>query len=553
MLNAVYEKFTGMQNDLLCLNDLLRKNENVGPVSGILEKAKRLFIPSYAKAEIQGIADKILKDVKNPETRHTSFRLADAFTRYFETSLYGEQISKVFDRAIASYRPEYHFLHKENQIKFDKWKRSGQDALIYQNHPEFSSFMENSGIVSQMKVTRDTFKEIDGEPAITVNGEWMTWPVFKEKFKYVYSERFRETFVIGKDNQVYTYLDNGKGLQLHHPYLTETTPTSLLSHTDFNKVLEKARLFVRAGEELLSAEQRAELNEKRTFVVQVVTSYANKGSSRLHDIIVNPQHPYLRLIIGEDKPDLKLAKGEVYEVGFNRKLPIAVPLMTTEGRFRSPDINEYLQFEEKIVTNIALTKEEAQTFANYVTEYHRSEVNIGNPIGFHNLSQNCCSFIRCALESANVKIPTEITLAELWPKAMPEWALQAGAAAKSLALKTFAIIKNPAKYLPECLKSPMRKTAKKVTEKFRELLDFMTAVVFIPLKIALGEAFGSGGRAFVKFGDKPKTIGPNMKRLKGWFMLSNYTINLPGIVQRWQREQASTVIYKDAIKLCIVP
>lgn len=554
MSNAISSKFSGMQKDLLSLNDLLRQNGCTVQSSSFLEKAQNFFFPSYAKAQIQAVADKILTDLKNPVIKDDTLKLADAFIRCFERSWQGEQITQIFDRTIAPYRHEYGFMHKENISRFDKWQRYGQDPLIYQRHPEFCTFMENSGLLSQMKITRDTFKEIDGEAAIVVEGEWMKWADFKVRFKVIYSERYREAFIIGIDNQVYTYLDNGKGLQPHHPYLTETTPASTLSNTDYEKVLERARLFVRDGEEQLSTSEHEELNRKRTYVLQLVTSFANRGSTKFHDLIINPKHPYLRLIVGEDKPGMNLSKGEVYEVGFGRKSPMAIPpLISSEGRFRSPDINEYLSFDEKVVTNIAVTSEEARAFANYVTDYHRSEVNIGNPIGFHYLNQNCSTFVWAALESANIKVPAKITLAELLPKITPSWILETGKGIRSLASRAFVVIKDPIEFLPNCLKNPLKRTAKKISDKFKNMLEFLTAVVFIPLKLALGDAFGSGGRAFVKIGEKSRKLEPGLKRLKTWFELSKYIVNLPGVLQKWQRQQPSTVVYKNPIRLCIVP
>lgn len=552
MFNDVLTKFSGMQNDLLCLNDLLRQQEGNTVLSSFIEKTKRLLSPSYDQSRIQAIADRILIDLEAPEKKESSLLLADAFVRCYEKSWNGSKISQIFDRTVSSYRPQNQFVHEANLAKFIKWQRNGQDPLIYHHYPDFCNFMETSGLLSQIKVTRDVFQVIDGEPAIKVNSEWMKWSVFKTQFKSVYSERYRETFVTHIDHQVFTYLDNGKGLQPHHPYLSESTPTSLLSNEDYAKVLEKAHLFVREGEENLSPEQLGELNKNRTFVLQLVTSSKKGADTRFNNMIVKPQHPYVRLIVGEDKPCLNVSKGEVYEVGYGRKgpRPTATPLITTEGRFRSPDINEYLPFAEKIVTNIPVTPEEAQSFASYVSDYHRYEVNIGNPLGFHLLGHNCSTFVRAALKSANIKVPTKNTLAELLPKITPLSVLKANEQVKNLASRVFSVIKNPFNFLPSMITTPLQKLAKKVSEKFHDLLEMLTAVIFIPLKIALGEAFGTGGRAFVKNGDQPSYIEPSFKR---WFMLSDYSVNLPGILQKWQRDQASTVVYKNPIKLCIVP
>lgn len=554
MFNTISDKFLGMQNDLLSLNDLLRRQQNSKTFfSNITEKAKRLFIPSYAKTQINSVANKILNQLEN-SNNETSLKLADAFIRCYERSWYGREISQVFDRAVSTFRPEKQFLHKDNQVKFDKWVRSGQDPDIYHRHPEFSSFMEESGLLSQIKITQDSFEEINGEPALKVNGEWMQWSTFKDQFNFVYSRRYREIFVIGKDNQVYTYLDNGKGLQVHHPYLNNKTPISTLSEKNYEKVLEKARTFVREEEKLLTQEQRDENNEKRTFVLQLVSSHEINGNTRLHELLVNSKHPYLRLIIGQDNRDANMSKGEVYEVGFwPKKNNYNATAYYHQGRFRSPDMYEYKPAGERIVTNMAITPEEAQAFSNFVTEYHNSEVNIGNPIGFHYFNQNCSTFTRVALESANITVPTKITLAELLPKITPLWGLKIGKSICSLASKVFYVIKNPLESLPHCIQTPIKKTALKIIGKCRNLLDMLSAVVFIPLKLALGEAFGSGGRAFVQLGEKPKFIEPSFTNFKNWFTLSNYTVNVPGVLQKWQREQASTEIYKNPVRLCIVP
>lgn len=520
---------------------------------GRFEQLKRFLLPGYDKQEIQAIADYLLKNLQDTQKGDANLLLANAFVNRFEKTLNGDKISQIFDRAVAQFRQQKNFFHIGNKKNMVRWVRYGQDISIYKNHPEFCTFMETSGLLSQIKVTRDKFIEIDGEPALKVTGRWIKWSDFKNQFKAVYSARYNETFIVHQDNQVYTYLDNGKGLQLHHPFLSERTPTSILNNQEYEKVLEKAQTFVRPGEENLNMEESSRIKEQRIFIIQVITSSMKGPDTRFHELIINSKHPYARLIIGRDNPGFNTSKGEVYEVGYGWKNKLTAPLSNSQGRFRSPDVWEYKNCEEKIVTNIAVTAEEAQAFVHYVSEYHRSEVNIGNPIGFHLFKQNCSTFIRAALDAANIKVPTETTLSALWFDVLPLWIVKTNEQIKAAASTALSLAKYSIKILPSWIKTPLKKAAGKIGDAAKKALDTVTAVVFIPLKIALGDAFGSGGKAFVKAGDKPQDIKPEFKQYKRWPTLSKYTVNLPGILQRWQRKQLSTVIYKKPVKLCIVP
>lgn len=542
-LNALYS----IQNDSIRLRD-----EKIVSCS-FAEKIKRFCSATYDKKEIQAVADHIFNSLKNQEQSDAYLPLADAFVLRYANTRNGDKISQLFDRMISSVVPEREFLHDANKVCLEKWLRYGQDAFIYHRHPDFCNFMETSGLLSQIKVTRDAFQEVDGEPAVKVNGHWMKWTTFKEKFEAIFSERYNETFIVHSDNQVYTYLDNGKGLQPHHPYLTENTPTSLINDEDYAKVLAKAHTFVRKGEENLSPAELHNRNMKRTFILQLVTSRANGPNTCLNNLLTNPKHPYMRLIIGKDDPSSNTHKGEVYEVGYVRKSEVIAPLTTTDGRFRSPDIYEYMNFEEKLVTNIPVTPKEAHAFTDYVSDYHRGEVNLGNPIGFHLLKQNCSTFIRAALAAANVQVPTEITLGDLVRKISPVWIASTCGMVKKLAAGTQSLAKRAIDILPSCVRNGINWTAGKVRDVFHRVLETLSAVVFIPIKIGLGDAFGSGGRAFIRIGDRPHNIEPSLKSFKRWFMLPSYKVNLPGILQNWQREQASTVIYKKPVRLCIVP
>lgn len=544
-MNIPLQSLSFIQNSTVQLReDRLLKCE-------VKEKLKRFFSPSYDKQEIQAVADYLFKNLRNPETADSFLPLADAFVIRYRNTFNGKKISQIFDRSLAQYRMHKHFLHPVNLASFEKWKLYGQNPSLYLRHPEFCSFIETSGLLRQIKVTHDFFEEIEGEAAIKVNGDWMKWTDFKNNFKAIFSKRYNETLVVHQDHQVYTYLDNGKGLQPHHPFLSQDTPTSLLSDWEYRKVLKKAQIFVRPGEESLSKEKIESLNKERTFVLQLVTSYVKGSKTRFNELLNNPKHPFVRLIIGENGQNG--LKGEVYEVGYGWKSKVTIPLIFTHGRFRSPDVWEYIPSEEKIVTNIAVTPQEAQAFNHYVSEYHRSEVNIGNPVSFHLSQQNCSTFVRAALSSANIQVPTEITLEKLLIKITPVWMENIAHFCKIFASTAVSLVKHIIGKLPQSVKNPLHRAANKVKEISRKAIAMLTAAFFLPLKLALGDALGKSGRAFVPAGSRPETIDPSIKNFRRWFSLSNYSVNLPGILQKWQRSQASTEIYKNPVKLCIVP
>lgn len=518
------------------------------------ERFKAVFCPGFKQKQVQAIADRVMEQLRSGQDQEASLELANAFIARYQHDKKASKISQAVDRLAVLYRKDGKFTHDANSAALAKWTRYGQDESLYINHPEFCSFVESSGLLSQIKVTRDTFREIDGEAAIFVDGEWMKWSIFREQFEAVYSQRYRETFIVCKQtSNVFTYLDNGRGLQPHHPYLTEMNPTSVLNEEDFGKVLDKARQFVRKGEEALGADEQAHLNNDRTFVIQLVTSHVNGPDTRLHNLTLKPKHPYLRLIVGQDNAELGTHKGEVYEVGYGWKEKAKMPLKSGEGRFRSPDVWEYMSSDEKVVTNIAVTRDEAKALLDYGSKYHRSEVNLGNPIGFHLAKQNCSTFIRSALNAAGIVVPTEITLKNLWNEVCPQIIHTAIEALRLASSSIYDLGDRVISALPEKFRLKVKSTVKKIAQVVWRGFEAITALPFAPLKVALGDASGKGGIAFVAPGEEPHMIKPGLKTKNGWFSFSSYVVNLPGILQRWQREQASTVIYKRQTKLCIVP
>ncbi len=246
--------------------DWLSKSQAVELQGGIFEpcstkeRLKRFVSSEHHNQQLLKITsfvqEKLLKSEGVEQQRY--LQLAAALIK----SEPNNAIVRLFDREIVKLRPEFTFEQADNQADYQKWQRYGLPDTIFRKHPEFCRFMQASGLDSQLKVTRDRLREIDSEPALLVKGEWMTWPELKAQFEPVYSKRYRETFLVHKEtSEVYTYLDNGLGLEPHHPYLTENTPTSLLTDNDYAKVRDKAQLFIRPEEESLTAEERQIRNQ----------------------------------------------------------------------------------------------------------------------------------------------------------------------------------------------------------------------------------------------------------------------------------------------------
>lgn len=449
---------------------------------------------------------------------------------------------------------DYSLENHPKDAAYCKWIHYGMPPEMYNKHPEFCRFMEKSGLLSQMKVTKDKPMEIDGEPCILVKGEWMAWSKLHAEFEFVDSVRYHERFIVHRESRdVYTYLDNGKGLQPHHPYLTENNPTTVITEEEYEKVRAKALEFVRSGEENLSAEKRAELNAHRTFVIQVVTSYVKGPNTNAHELLQNPKHPYLRLIVGADMPKKGLHQGDVIEVGYGWKDKILIPFAVSQGRFRSPDVWEYIPSEEKVVTSMPVTADEAVAFNDYTLQYHRNEVNLGNPIGFHLARQNCSTYVRAALGVAGIKVPTEISLPEAMKRMAPDWFAVVGRTFSYIGKEALKQVKWTIQMLPKRVQGVLTKVAIKVNQLFETLFGAATALTLVPASIALGGALGEGGAAFVQPNETPCEIRPTLSDWKNWFRLSSYRGNLPAVLQEWQRKQASTVVYKKPVKLTVVP
>ena len=77
----------------------------------------------------------------------------------------------------------------------------------------------------------------------------------------------------------------------------------------------------------------------------------------------------------------------------------------------------------------------------------------------------------------------------------------------------------------------------------------MLAAFFLtPFRAMLGGLSGYGGEAF---DSKDGKVVPPAWKVKNWFKLSSYSYNLPGMIQDWQKQQPSTVIFKNPVRLAV--
>lgn len=435
-------------------------------------------------------------------------------------------------------------------VSIKKWVDSGQQPEIYQRHPEFVSFLANSKILSQMKITRDQVRESEGRAQLLVEGQWIDAQEVMNRFEKMDSKLYKTSFVVEKSTrEVFTYLDNGRGLQKHHPHQTSNNPISKISEEDYNRTYAVARKFVRPEEAGWSEEARS---ENRPFILQVVTSYVNEGNSNFNQFLRSAKHPYFRIIVGQDNPELKTSKGDVYEVGYGWKSSPYIPLITTQGRFSSPDSWEYKRPDQRVVTNIPISQEEAGRIRNFTLKYHLDQIHLGNDPAFHLFKQNCSVFFREACRAGNIEIPTEITFSETLAKISPDWVFKAGRMIakgfnQSLSLGERFLVWVTPNWLGKGIKMAWRKVVLAISDFFEAVVAFS----LIPGRAALGGFHGDGGAVFRQLEEREERMEAPLRNWRNFVKLPH--LNFPSIVQQWQREQPSTVIYERPVKLAIVP
>lgn len=531
--------------------NLLRNGAHLSLTNERFERGsclKHFFSPSFHKGEVQKIVSFVEDQIVNgpEESRNDYLKLGDAIVLRYKSDCRLGKVVKVFDRQIAPFRQQLQYHYPENQKGMKKWVNAGQPVEIFRDFPTFVECLESSLILSQMKVTRDTVRMVDDEPALLVDGQWLKEADIYQRFEVIYSKRYGQKFVVEKATRhVFTYLDNGRGLQKHHPFL-DSTPISTLNDEEYDRTLNKAREFVRPAERDLPADERAALNQNRPFILQLVTSRIQEGTTNFHQLVRNPKHPYIRMIVGVDNPELHTRKGEVYEVGYGWKEVPLLPFIATSGRFRTPDPWEFKTPDERIVTNIPLTQEEAHRFYEFTLKYHRDGINLGIEPGFHLTRQNCSVYFREACRAAGIDVPTEVDFNDALGRICPECLRTLGRQLVAWKEAASDWIHNAAgRLIPARALNAISNVFDQVSETIAKVRNIFIAFILSPLRALLGGAFGRVGAAFRQPHERPEQIGPLLHNWRGFFDLSSYKVNLPGIAQQWQLAQPSTVVYAN--------
>ncbi|SCA63355.1 hypothetical protein SCG7086_AP_00190 [Chlamydiales bacterium SCGC AG-110-P3] len=526
---------------------------------GFGTRFRRWLNPTYNTDLIQQVVHKIqlaLPTSTFADEQKAFARIGDLCINKHQRNVRMTKQLKALDRILVQFREENPLQHTANKQALAKWERYGFRQDVFFDHPEFAEWLLSTPVASQMKVTRDDIELVEGIPALRVEGELFPFSLLQERFSVETAPAFKEKFIVDRRTRdVYTYLDNGLGLQKHHPYLaTLPAPISTLSEADYQTTLDMARRHIRAEEMDLSAEERASRNEGRDFILQIVSSKVSGSDTNATTLLYQRKHPWLRVIAGRDNPDLGTKKGEVYDFGFGWKGgAAALPFMTKQGQFRILDLWNYKTPEERVVTNCAISETEVRDLFEYSSKYHRDSTNLGRHIGFNLTEQNCSVFVRYGAKIVGIKVPTEIKITALIARIAPEWMKQARRKITEVGGEIGSLLDRFTAWIPDPVKAAVTLPVKKVHAFATWIFDKCAATFLAIGRFLAGGAFGEPGRAFVQAGEESRNIEPPLWNPLRNFSLSDYKINLPAILQEWQLNQAGTVVYDRPVKLSIVP
>lgn len=439
---------------------------------------------------------------------------------------------------------------------FNRWKQWGFKPEIFQNHYEFAKFLLESPLGNQMKIFTDPIIMVDEQPGIIVEGEWASFEEIKDRFEVHYSSEHGQKFMRDKQShEIYTFLGNGQGLQKHNPYTEEKlTPLLKLNLEEYERTLEMAGKFVREGE---LDETREEKNKDRTFILQIVSSYIDGANTNASELLTRRQHTWIRLIAGEDDSDLGIMKGDVFEMGYEWDSPYKLPALTTQGRFRSEDLWNYIRPKERVVTNIAVTQEEMYKIVDYMQSYQREATENGQKIAFNYFRQNCSAFVHHAVKQAGIHVPTKIVLTALIEEISPDWMKAIGSFFSQAGSKIKEGIKSSVNWLPNPLLEVGNKGVNAAYKVAYTTCDTLGVAGTSLFSFILGGAMGQKALAFSKHPQDRKELIPTLLRPKNFFSMKKFYYHLPGKFQEWQRLQPSTAIYRynddDPNKIAVVP
>ena len=489
------------------------------------EKAAQALCRSYRHSQLQNVIRHL--------AQHPSLDLSEKVIDQYKGDSTLNPILSAFDRQMAYLRPQFAYRHPENIKALEKWDQARLPREAFYHFPAFVKFLFESHLVSQIKLSRgDAVKMMGSEPALLINGEWVGQKDFFDRFEIKYSHQFKQQFLCDRDSgEVHTFLDNGLGLQIHHPYLSALSPISTLSESEYTEVAQRAAAFIRPEEAGLTQEARNDLNQNRPFILQIINNIQNKGTTNYHEHITNPRHVFIRVI----RPD-----GSVHEFGLGRIKNNRLPMSLIPGVFRSPDIYEFTPCDAKVVTSIPLSNDEAESLFSFCRKHHVNSTQLGQKLSFHVFQQNCTTFVREACKAASIEIPTEMTMPDVIHAIAPEWIKKIGRQLKVWRNSILTFLEKP---FSKRVINWLREVGNKVGEIWRRAWQGLISLVFFPLRLALGDGFGNTGVALHQKPDKK--FKPPLRNFRTLF---DFRVQTPGRVLEWQKSQGSTVTIERPVQ-----
>jgi hypothetical protein len=107
--------------------------------------------------------------------------------------------------------------------------------------------------------------------------------------------------------------------------------------------------------------------------------------------------------------------------------------------------------------------------------------------------------------------------------------------------------------VPEKVLSGMNHAGALILYVLGQVRDLFITVIFNPIGLLLGGGRGEGGVAFRQEGEELREVAPPLRAWRNILKLPNLSVNLPYVLQQWQKDQASTVYYEKPVRLAIVP
>jgi hypothetical protein len=498
--------------------------------------------------KVDAFAGSIIGNLDKEPVRTLAFK----FISICEKKKIKSQLVNILDRKLHA--KDHVFQIAEHKTNFARWQKWGFNEEVFANFYESAKYLLESPLGNQMKIFHDPILLEEGQPGILVEGSWVSLEEIRKEFEIKFLPEFREKFMVHKNTgEVFTYLGNGRGLQKHNPYTVENLdhPITRLTETEFQETFAVAQKFLREGE--------TESNPERTFIFQIVSSYVtNSCNNNAMEILYRKKHPWMRIVCGKNNPEVGIKRGDVYEIGFGWTAPSKLPAKTTKGRFRSEDLWNYnTSVKQRIVTNIPISQTEAQEMLKYAMEFHKSNlhpVEKDDKIAFNLWSQNCSAFVHYISKKAEgVNAPTKIYLTDLLQRISPDWLQYIGSKAKLVATTVKNDIKFASSFVPTVIRQPIEWAIKQIKMIGQSIASFVLSKPVEAVSIVIGGAAGEQGRAFTENANEKKVLGPRLAASENFFSLRRFFYHLPGILQEWQLKQLSTVIYKNPVKLTVVP